>query len=105
MDPNGKLTIEEFARQIQEEIKDGFVAINMHVFESVGVGRQRDLCVSASASIDKPLADRKPEVEASITSVKLELVKLNTYFDCNAKRLHPPQAWYPLHRVGVRASI
>jgi hypothetical protein len=29
MDPNAKLAIEEFARQIREEINDGFAAVSV----------------------------------------------------------------------------
>jgi hypothetical protein len=95
MDPNVKLAIEEFTCQIREEIKDGFTTVNMRVFEIEGAGHQRDLRVStlesASAAVEKSIADWKPEVEAPITSLKLELAKLNTYFDRDTKASSAPK--------------
>jgi hypothetical protein len=40
---------------------------------------------ATKVSLDQSFAVWKPEVEASISSIKLELSKLKSYFDCDAK--------------------
>jgi hypothetical protein len=46
---------------------------------------------SAIASFDKCLTEWKSEVDASLTSVKLELSKLNSFFDREAKSSATPK--------------
>jgi hypothetical protein len=95
VDPNVKLAIKEFACQIREEIKDGFTVVNTRMSKIEVAGRQRDVRVTAlettMATVDKSLIDWKQEVEASITSFKLELVKLDTFFDSDAKASSNPK--------------
>jgi hypothetical protein len=56
---------------------------------------QREACAvtleSAAADFDRSFIEWKLEVDASLVSVKLELAKLNTFFDC-VRRPPPPQA-------------
>jgi hypothetical protein len=40
---------------------------------------------SAATSFDKAFSEWKPEVEDSISAVKLVMAKLNAYFDQSAK--------------------
>jgi hypothetical protein len=93
MDPNVKLLIEEMAKQLHAEIKEGFT-----VHEASFTKRLDEVAVAehlrnarlanleeAAASSDKALAEWRSEVDASIASVKLELSKLNNLFTHEAK--------------------
>jgi hypothetical protein len=93
MDPNVKLLIEEMAKQLRVEIKEGF-AVHEASFikrldEVVVAEHLRDARLAnleeAAASSDKALTEWRPEVDASIASVKLELSKLNSFFTREAK--------------------
>jgi hypothetical protein len=93
MDLNVKLPVEEVAKQLLAEIKEGFVthetAFTKLMEEVTITERLRGACLvnlkEATASSDKALAAWRPEVDASITSVKLEFSKLNTFFAREAK--------------------
>jgi hypothetical protein len=93
MDPNVKLLIEEAAKQLHAEIKEGFtfhegtftkcldkMATTEHLRDAHLVHLEE-----AITSSDKALAEWRPGVDASIASVKLELSKLNNFFACEAK--------------------
>jgi hypothetical protein len=98
MDPNVKLLIEEVAKQLHAEIKEGFasheVTFTKHLDEVAAAEHIRDArranLEEATASSGKALVTWRPEVDASITSVKLKLSKLNT-FSCEAKASSGPQ--------------
>jgi hypothetical protein len=93
MDPNVKLLIEEMAKQLRTEIKEGFAVHEASFtkrFDEVAVAEHlRDARLTnleeAAASSDKALAEWRPEVDASIASIKLELSKLNCFFTREAK--------------------
>jgi hypothetical protein len=95
MEPNTKMLNEELMKQIHEEIKYGLAAhtdlVNKHFTELEIVEQMRDDHVATLESIasapNKLLSDWKSNVESSISTVKLELAKLNTYFNCDAKIL------------------
>jgi hypothetical protein len=50
---------------------------------------------TAVASFDNSFATWKPEVDASLNSAKLELYKLNTYFDRDAKGANTSKSGMP----------
>jgi hypothetical protein len=93
MDPNVKLLVEEMAKQLCAEIKEGFAvhkaAFAKHLDEVAATEHIRDTRLThleeAATSSDKALTEWRPEVDASIASVKLELSKLNNFFTCEAK--------------------
>jgi hypothetical protein len=107
MEPNTKLFMEEMLKQVREEIqvmqakmKEGFVVhesfINNRVVEFFATEQQRDervtMLKSATAELDKSFTTWKPEIESSITSVRLELSKLNSFFDWEAKATSNPSS-------------
>jgi hypothetical protein len=77
MDPSIKLVLDEMAK-LHTDIKEGFMvleaAFSKHLEE-----------VTVAATFTNNLIEWRPEVESSITTVKLELSKLNKLFDCDAK--------------------
>jgi hypothetical protein len=88
MEPNTKLWGEDLMKQIREEIKASFAAhesfINMSFSKMVVSGQQCDERVtaleSAASELDKSLAFWKMDMDSSLT-----VVKLNSYFNCDAK--------------------
>jgi hypothetical protein len=118
MDPNLKLLFEDLLKQVHEEIKEvweeikrrftvHFDFVNQRFTRIVVEEKARDECVAAlemaAAAFDNSFATWKPEVEASLGSIKLELAKLNTNFDRDAKGASASKLGV-LHRVNVRAS-
>jgi hypothetical protein len=93
MEPNTKLLIDELAK-IREEIKEGFTSHEFAIancFTEFSVAEQlRDARISniesAAAEFDKTFGQWKPEVDVSLSTVKLELSKLNTFFNREAKQ-------------------
>jgi hypothetical protein len=88
MDPNVKLLVEGVAKQLWVDIKEGFM-IHEAAFTKrlVKVTIAECLCDAChvnleevATSIDKALTEWRPEVDASISSVKLKLSKLNSFF-------------------------
>jgi hypothetical protein len=69
--------------------------INMHFSEFESAEHQREQRVAAlesvASSFNKCLSTWKPEVDASLTFVKLELSKLNSFFDREAKSSTMPK--------------
>jgi hypothetical protein len=100
MEPNTKIWIEELVKKIHGEIKEGFAthtnAFNKCFSKLKVMERQRDECATvlevAATSFDKTFIDRRPSIEVDISSVKLELMKLNTFFNREAKDLGPSKA-------------
>jgi hypothetical protein len=100
MDPNVKLFIEELVKQmcdeVREEIHEDFSAhdiiINMCLDEFETGERHREQRVAALKSAASCLSEWKPEVNASLTSVKLELSKLNSFFDQEVKSFATPKS-------------
>jgi hypothetical protein len=101
MEPNVKLSIEELMREVHSEIhslrtemQDSFAtqeaSINNCVTELTMVAQQREEHVAVLESVaenaDKVLSTWKPEVEASLSAIKLELMKSNS-FTCKGKTL------------------
>jgi hypothetical protein len=96
MEPNMKLLIEDLMKQVCEEIKQSreeifinFVtrseAINKHVSEMAAMDQGRDEWVTGLettvAAFDKSFAAWKSEVDESLTPIKIELTKLNSFFN------------------------
>jgi hypothetical protein len=99
MEPSTKIRV-ELLKQIHEEIKDGFTVhtdlVNKHFTERDIIDQARDDHVAAleitAAVMSKSFSEWRPGVDASISSIKLELAKLNIYFNRNAKDPAAPQA-------------
>jgi hypothetical protein len=91
MELNTKLWVEDLMKQIREEIKVGFVAHELSVqarFLAMEVaGQQRDKRI---AVLDKSLTGWRPKVDSSLSIVRLELTKLNSYFNRDAKATGTP---------------
>jgi hypothetical protein len=89
MDPNAKLVFEEFVKQFREEIHDSFTVhesiINNRLSEFEQAGQWCEERVASLKSITVSFEEWKPKVDSSLTYVKLELSKLNSFFDCDAK--------------------
>jgi hypothetical protein len=93
MDPNVKLLIKKITKQHHAEIKEGFTsheaAFTKLLDEVAATEHIRDARLAnleeAAAPLDEALAAWRPEVDASITSVKLELSKLNIFSSHEAK--------------------
>jgi hypothetical protein len=93
MDPNVKLFFKEGFKQLRAEIKEGFAiheaAFTKRLEEVVVADKVRDSRVAVleqtATSFDKSFSEWKPEVESSISAVRLELSKLNSYFSRDAK--------------------
>jgi hypothetical protein len=117
MDPNIRLLVEELVKQVQEkvreEIRGGFTmhesTVNNRFSEFALMDQQREVRVvaleSAVAEFDKSFIAWKPEVDSSLTSVKLELSKMNSFFDSDAKATSTPQVWSPSDWVNYHALI
>jgi hypothetical protein len=84
---------------VREEICEGFsmhnATINMQFSEFESAEHQREQRVAAlesvASSFNKCLSTWKPEVDASLTFVELELSKLNSFFDREAKSSAMPK--------------
>jgi hypothetical protein len=103
MEPNMKMLIEELMKEVHDEIqslrkemKDGFtkiavheVTVNTRISKLATVVEQREERVAVLESVvtefDKTLMTWKPEVESSLSSVRLQLSKLNDYLECDTK--------------------
>jgi hypothetical protein len=103
MEPNTKLLIKELMKKVrgeiqslQKEMKDGFteitaheVAVNTRISELATAVEQREervaLLESTATEIDKMLTVWKPEVESSLSSIRLQLSKLNDYLERDNK--------------------
>jgi hypothetical protein len=100
MDANMKLLIEDMLKQVRDEIKEvreeieseftvHFDSIDQRFTKLSVDEKARDERIAtleaAAAAFDNSFATWKPKVDASLGSVKLELSKLNTYFDRDAK--------------------
>jgi hypothetical protein len=96
MDLNMKLLIEDLLKQvyneikeIREEIKRGFTthfdSIDQHFIRLSVDEKAHDQRIAApemaAAAFDHSFATWKPEVDAPLDSVKLELSKFNIYID------------------------
>jgi hypothetical protein len=92
MDPNIKLLIDKMAKDLHVEIKDGFAvheaAFTKRIGEVLAADRVRDERVVALetvvVSLNKTISTWKPELDSSISAVKLELTKLNSFFNRDA---------------------
>jgi phenylalanyl-tRNA synthetase alpha subunit len=102
MELNMKLSIEELMKEVRGEIqsirnemRDGFAvqekAFNTRITELSSTAQQREEHVvvleTATENFDKTFNAWKPEVESSLTSVKLELSKFNSFFTSEGKML------------------
>jgi hypothetical protein len=103
MEPNMKMLIEELMKEVHDEIqslrkemKDGFtkiavheVTVNTRISKLATVVEQREERVAVLESVvtefDKTLMTWKLEVESSLSSVRLQLSKLNDYLECDTK--------------------
>jgi hypothetical protein len=92
MDPNIKLVTEEIVK-IRVEIKEGFDAqeasFTKRLDEASTAYQLHDTRVTnledTVVTFDKSFSEWRPEVDSSISVVKIELSKLNTYFVREAK--------------------
>jgi hypothetical protein len=106
MDPNVRLMFEEFMKQVCEEIHDGFAVhesvINNRLtgFEQADQRHEEQVTSlkSDAASFDKWFKEWKPQVDSYLASVKLELSKLNSFFDRDAKASSFPKLGFLLIR-------
>jgi hypothetical protein len=93
MKPNVKLMFDELSKQIRVEIKDGFtmheVAFTKRFDEVVAAEQIHDARITnlkdMAAALDKSFVEWRSEVDSSITFVKLELSKMNSFFDRDAR--------------------
>jgi hypothetical protein len=100
MEPNMKILIENLMKQVRDEIKQswdditaGFAAhvntVDKRFTELSTDMKKRDDHISVletvAASLDISIAEWKPQVEESFHSVCLELSKVNSYFNRDAK--------------------
>jgi hypothetical protein len=99
MEPNTKLLIDELVK-IREEIKESFtsheIAITNH-FAKFSVAEQlHDAHIfnfeSTVPEFNKTFVQWKPEVDASLSTINLEISKLNTFFDREAKQTSASEA-------------
>jgi hypothetical protein len=99
MESNLKILLEDLMKQMRDEIKQscaeimtGFVAhvgsVDKRFSDLAADEVQRDTRVAAvetvAASIDSSFTVWKPQVEESLHSVRLELSKLNSFFNRDA---------------------
>jgi hypothetical protein len=96
LEPNTKLKFEQLMKEIQSmhtEMKEGFTT-HETVFtvcdaEFTLTELQREKCVmaleSAAAEFDKSFGMWKLEVDSLLSSIKLKLSKLNSFFNHDAK--------------------
>jgi hypothetical protein len=102
MEPNMKLLIEDLMKQLRDEIEQSCEeivvnftmhseAINKRVSDLVEAYQVQDEHVTrlkmAASAFDKSFTSWKPEVEASLDSIKLQLAKLNSFFNYDAKHV------------------
>jgi hypothetical protein len=95
MDPKVKLFLEEMSKQFCTEIagvkleitdiKGGLATYDKCLNEVSVVQQQHDVWVAALQEVVESFNTWKPKVELSLSSVKLELTKLNTFFDRDVK--------------------
>jgi hypothetical protein len=93
MELKTKFLIEELMNQVWEEIKEGFTSHGATIdkcFAKISAPKQQrdDLVTNlevVATAFDSSFSMRKPEIKASLTYVKLELTKLNSLFECDAK--------------------
>jgi hypothetical protein len=103
MDPNIKLVLDELTK-LRAEMKDEFTsqeaAFSKHLDEVAVEDRICDTCVTnleeSAAALDKSFTEWRPKVDSSITAIKLELSKLNTFFDCDARATSSPSGLLPV---------
>jgi hypothetical protein len=103
MDPNMKLVLNELMK-LRTEMKDRFVsqeaAFTKRLNEVTAEDRIRDARVTnleeSSAVIDKSFPEWRPELHSSITTIKLELSKRNTFFDRDARTTSSPSGLIPV---------
>jgi hypothetical protein len=95
MEPNTKLLMEELMKQVQDKISEGFAAhmeATTQRFAVMAVADlERDDWVAGLEEAAAAFSAWKPEVEASLSSVKLEVLKLNSFFACDSKNPEAPQ--------------
>jgi hypothetical protein len=103
MEPNVKLLIEEMLKQVREEIqvmrvemKEGFVVhesfVNNRIAEFAVAEEQHEERVAVLETMTTDLSTWKPEIESSITLVKLKLSKLKSFFASDVKNPSTTQA-------------
>jgi hypothetical protein len=88
MDPNIKLVLEKM-KELHAEMKDGFAAqeaaIAKRVDEVAAAEHIWDARISdleeTAAVLDMSFIEWRPAVDSSISAIKLELSKLNSFFD------------------------
>jgi hypothetical protein len=88
MDPNIKLVLDELVK-LRTEMKEGFVSQEAAFTKCINEVTTEDHIQDARvtnleesvAVLDKTFAKWRPVVDSSITAVKLELLKLNSFFD------------------------
>jgi hypothetical protein len=88
MDPNIKLVLDELVN-LRTEMKEGFVsqeaAFTKCINEVTAEDHIQDARVTnleeSVAVLDKTFAKWRPVVDSSITTIKLELLKLNSFFN------------------------
>jgi hypothetical protein len=103
MEPNMKMLIEELMievhgeiQSLRNEMKDGFaeitvreVTVNTRISELATAAERREdhviVLESTATDFDKTLMAWKLEVESSLSSVRLQLSKLNDYLERNTK--------------------
>jgi hypothetical protein len=92
MDPNIKLVLDELVK-LRTEMKEGFAgqeaAFSKRIDEVMAEGRIHDARLTnleeSTAAVDRTLTEWRPMVDSSITTVELELSKLNNFFDRDAR--------------------
>jgi hypothetical protein len=113
MELNTKLWVEDLMKQIREEIKGVFTThestINLRFTEMEASSQRREehatSLESSTVEIDKSLAVWKPEVESSLTAVRLKLTKLNSFFNRDARAVSSPNmSVLPLESAATRSS-
>jgi hypothetical protein len=94
MEPNLKLLIKDLMKQVRDEIVINFVthseAINKCISELVVADQVHDEWVmgleTTLAAFDKLFMAWKLEMDESLTSIKLKLAKLSSFFDRDTKQ-------------------
>jgi hypothetical protein len=94
MEPNLKLLIKDLMKQVRDEIVINFVthseAINKCISELVVADQVHDEWVmgleTTLAAFDKLFMAWKLEMDESLTSIKLKLAKLSSFFDHDMKQ-------------------
>jgi hypothetical protein len=102
MDPNVKLFLEEMSKQLRTEIagvkleianiKGGLTTYGKRRNDIAVAQQERDVQVASLQEVAESFTTWKPEVESSLTSVKLEPAKLNTFFNQDAKATNTTKA-------------